>query len=163
MKNKIIDTDPKIIIQMWLASSVWWIRLETNAKNLMGSKYADNNWVFYNEIDWIKIKKKWPDNMLLNYDAKQLKDRAERVVSSNVEISIDADGFICNDLMYRTATFLKEREKDIMHVFIHIPRTKNYLDKIELEKGKIMIPKSDVVQCIWAIIDGYSLDKELAR
>lgn len=153
LKNTIIDTNPKMIIQMGLSSSVWWIRLETTAKNELHSEYPDNSWTFYSEQEWVKIIDDWSEKLLLNYDSSQIRDKISRVIDSKVEISNDADAFICNDLMYRTADFLKKQKSEIMHIFIHIPWTSKYQDKIELKKWKITIPEIDAINWIWIIID----------
>jgi len=50
--------------------------------------------------------------------------------------------------MYRTADFLQQSKRDVIHSFIHIPRTANYLDRVELEEEKITIPKSDVIDTV---------------
>jgi pyrrolidone-carboxylate peptidase len=69
-----------------------------------------------------------------------------------VEVSANADNFICNSLGYLTTKKILDNNLNIRNMFIHIPWTDNYKDKIVLEPGKIFLEKEKVYTAIKLLI-----------
>ena len=152
IKDTIIKTNPSLIINMWLASSVWWIRIETTGQNTMRSAYTDNDWVQYKQDENKKILEDWPDLISSNSNAEQLKHILTQHIWSEIEISTNADGFICNDLLYRTSLFVQQQQNTLKNVFLHIPWTDDYANQVTLSHWKIFIPREDVKTAVRKII-----------
>ncbi len=152
LKEIIIESDPALIINMGLASRVWWVRLETTWHNVMRSSYADNMWIKFEKEENKKILEHWPDTITSTLDLTSLKQKLESKINSKVEISHNAEWFICNDLLYRTSHFINTSQRNIKHIFIHIPRTNDFKEKIDLAPGKIFIPKEEVITSIKELI-----------
>lgn len=70
----------------------------------------------------------------------------------NAELSNDAEGFICNALIYKVSRWLCYNSRSIRFTFIHIPWTDEYIDKIVLEPGKITIPENQLNRATEVII-----------
>ena len=149
LNKKMDEIKPYAVISTWLASSAKGIRLETNWKNIMNGKYADNNGKLY---DWTKIIEDWEDFLRPNSDvlrlAKALEDKG-----LPFEISENQEGFICNSLYYLTTKKIIGEELPIKNIFFHIPWTDNYMGKIELEPHKMMISKEILYKTIRLIIE----------
>lgn len=142
----LVDTlQPKLIVSMWLSSSVGWIRIEITWRNEMNWKYPDANWFMPN---WTQIVVWWPELLTTNFDNWWLAKDLERAWLKT-ELSDNADGFICNSLIYLTALNFWER---IKHVFIHIPWTQDYSHMIEWQPWKITISRQDVEKAVEIIL-----------
>lgn len=148
----VIDEErPDAVISTGLSSSVKAIRIETTFRNLMNGKYPD----FEGNI---------PKNLPLcdEPNAKEfLASTANNIYLANllhskglpVEISGDADSFICNSLGYQTSKKILSNEFSTMrNMFIHIPWTYDYKDKINLESTKIFLEKEKYYQAIELLV-----------
>jgi pyroglutamyl-peptidase len=136
--------NPEIILGTGLASRLNCIRLETIGRNVMDGKYPD--------ADGINPKGKPIDEggRLLyqtNSDAIMLVG-ALRMEGIDSEVSDDAEGFICNSLIYLTARRIYEERLPIKFAFFHAPWTDDYLDRIILEAGKKTITKEELKKAI---------------
>ena len=144
LSEKIDELSPDIILGSGLASRVQRIRLEAIGRNIMNGKYAD-------------AEGKKPENELIveggrlwyptNSDSISL---ANSLYEAEIpaEVSVDAEGFICNSLIYLTSKRISDDNLPIRFTFFHTPWTEDYLDRINLEQGKIAIKKSDLKKTI---------------
>ncbi len=144
IKKYINEESPSIILGMWLASRVNGIRIETVGNNIRNSDYADANWMLVHES---LIENKWPSKIKLNIDEKKLYDLLKNE-NIPVEISNDAEWFICNDIIYQTARYIEKNKLNIKHCFIHTPWTTDYLDKVAIEDWKMKIEKETLIKAI---------------
>ncbi len=146
----VIETHyPAAIISTGLSSSVKGVRIETVGKNIMRGKYPD-------------AEGRNPEGEKLSLDGRQfLEAQSDGVSLANVlytheiptELSSDADGFVCNALLYRTIEYiLTQHRASMRNTFIHIPWTDDYKGRVNLEEGKIMTPKADVHRAIELLI-----------
>ncbi len=125
------------IISTGLASKAKGICIESTFRNVMNDdKYADANGyapknipVFAGDVPY-NVKSKGPNkklfHLLLENDIP-----AER--------SNDANSFICNSLGYMTSLAMRKAGYVNRNIFIHIPWTTAYQDKVSLEEGKIFL------------------------
>jgi pyroglutamyl-peptidase len=145
------EENPDAVISVGLSSSVKAIRIETTFRNLMNGKYPDS-------------KGNTPKNLPLcdGPNAKEfLSSTANNIYLANllhskdlpVEISGDADSFICNSLGYQTSKkILSNQFYSMRNMFIHIPWTDDYKDKIQLESTKIFLEKEKYYRAIELLI-----------
>ncbi|QFR39574.1 hypothetical protein A9Q91_05125 [Candidatus Gracilibacteria bacterium 28_42_T64] len=149
LKELIEEVKPTAIISMGLSSGVGGIRIESTAHNVMNGKYLDAN----GESPKAETIVDDGDYFLkMNSDAHKIANilRGEGI---GVEISADADSFVCNSLMYLTTFYINQYNKKIRNVFFHTPWTDNFKNDIgELEGGKIRIPKDDLSGAVETII-----------
>lgn len=133
----ILKTGASKIINTGLSSSVKGVRIETKFKNIMNGKYPDVNGYSPQNIPIIEndrapefVKSKAPNKKLF-----------ELLIENNIpsEISNDADSFICNSLGYKTSLAVRTSTYLTKNIFIRIPWTSEYEDKILLEQGKIFL------------------------
>ena len=136
MLSEHIDIEkPDAIISLGLATSVQKIRIETNFRNIMNGKYPDNEGY---TPDNIPIKKGCPEFVSATAHNTGLANMlAEKNIP--VELSGDANGFICNSLAYLTVKKIQRDELTTRNMFIHIPWTNNYAEKVTLESGKTFL------------------------
>jgi pyroglutamyl-peptidase len=150
--SKVMNKEkPDAIISTGLSSSVKGVRFETTFHNIMNGKYPDSNGLSPNGLSiWNKPYAKdlllaTADNIYLSEILKQNK--------IPVEISIDADAFICNSLGYLTTKkILLNFLPRVKNMFIHIPWTDDYKNKINLEPSKIFLEKEKYYQAIELLI-----------
>jgi pyroglutamyl-peptidase len=150
---KIINQEkPDAIISTGLASSVKRIRIETTFHNVMNGKYPDADGMMPSSLPiWNKPHAK--DFLIATANNIYLAD----ILQQNeipVELSIDADAFICNSLGYLTSKkILKDYSwSSIKNMFIHIPWTDDYKDRIDLEPTKIFLEKEKYYRAIELLI-----------
>lgn len=130
-KEVIQKENPDAILNIGLSSEAKGIRFEKRFKNKMyHAKYSDNIRYKPNHVQ-IEDTKRTELPTRFNevfYLIKLLRD-----AKIPTEVSEDSGEFVCNSLGYRTASYIKYLEKYIAHVFIHIPWTSDYKEKISLE------------------------------
>ena len=148
LKSLIDEINPVAILSTGLSSSVRGIRVETTARNIMNGKYADANG--YQPKGSLIIE---DESMFLNTNCNNV-NLVNILFNAGVpaEISCDAEGFICNSLIYQTTNYLNKNNLKIKNAFIHTPWTFDYRFKVELEPGKIMIQKAVLFDSIERII-----------
>jgi len=153
LSEKIDELSPDIIVSSGLSSIVPRIRLESMGRNIMNGKYAD-------------AEGKKPDNEPIvqggdsfypvnTFNIPLANALYKEGISS--DISVDADGFICNSFIYLTARRILNESLPIKFAFFHIPWTEDYADTVDLEPGKTTIPKEDLGKTIEILI------KEMAK
>ncbi|MCL4387234.1 MAG: pyroglutamyl-peptidase I [Patescibacteria group bacterium] len=129
---------PDMVLSFGLASRVPAIRLETRGRNIMDSQYTDiDGQQFFGTPICPGSREYYYTSVEADSLAKEL-NRA----GINSEVSVDAEGFICNSLIYLLGKKLSSNYKQIPFIFFHVPWTKTYSKKISLEPGKIMIPET---------------------
>lgn len=145
------EEKPDAIISTGLASSVRGISIETTFRNIMNGKYPDS----LGEM---------PNNQPIldkTYAEKYLMARADSVYLANilhsneipVVLSIDAGEFICNSLGYLTTNkIMKSNFLSTKNMFIHIPWTDDYKDRMQIEPSKIFLEKEKYYQAIELLI-----------
>lgn len=130
------NSDAYAIISTGLSSSVQGIRIESTFRNTMNGKYADangyapKNMPVLNENVPYTIHSKAPHKKLLHL-----------LLENNVpaERSNDADNFICNALGYMTSVAMRNSGYINRNLFVHIPWTTFYQDKVPHVTGKIFL------------------------
>ena len=149
--SKIIDYEnPYAIISTGLWSSVKGIRIETTFKNLMDGKYPDSNGydpknIPLNSEQGAKGKyKSFSDSLYLEKKLQRL--------DIPIEVSEDANTFICNSLAYLTNQKIAKEKLQIKNCFIHVPWTDDYQEKIELEEGKTFLNKEKLYDAVEILI-----------
>ena len=144
LSEKIDELSPDIILSSGLASRVQGIRLETIGRNIMNGKYADAEGRKPKNEPIVERGRLWylttSDNIVLANSLYEAEIPAE--------VSVDAEGFICNSLIYLTAKRISTENLPINFVFFHTPWTKDYLDRINLESGKIAISKGHLNKAV---------------
>lgn len=135
---------PQIVLSTGLASRVPRIRLELYGRNLMNGKYPDADGNKPENEPIVRGGKPW---YRVNSDPASLANSMHEAGIPS-ELSVDAEGFICNSLIYLTARRIHEERLPVSHAFFHIPWTDDYLDRIELENGKATIRKTDLRKAI---------------
>ena len=135
---------PDIILGTGLASSVKKITFEAVGENIMEGKYPDARGfnpkgrpILPGESYYCRTN---ADNIDLAYYLCW-----NRVPAA---VSVDAERFICNSLIYLTAKMIEDEGLPTRHAFFHTPWTEDYLDRVELEPGKIAIPKGQLRKAI---------------
>ncbi len=69
-----------------------------------------------------------------------------------ISLSADAEEFVCNSLIYLTARTIYRDRLQIKFAFFHTPWTSDYLSRINLEPGKVTIPKNDLRKTIEVLV-----------
>lgn len=140
------DEPPYAIISTGLSSSILTPRLEIVARNEMSGKYKDARG--RNPVNEPIIRGA-PETYRSNVDNIKLAEKLQ-AQGLRVELSADANTFICNSLMYLTLRDIKERELNTKFVFIHTPWTQKY--RKEIEKDKTTIPEKELERIVRTII-----------
>jgi len=150
---KVINQEkPNAIISTGLASSVKGVRIETTFHNVMNGKYPDANGMKPDSLPiWNKPRAK--DFLIATANNIYLAN----VLQQNeipVELSINADAFICNSLGYLISKkILKDSSwSPVKNMFIHVPWTDDYKNRINLESTKIFLEKEKYYQAIELLI-----------
>ena len=130
------ELDPEMVISFGLASRIPRLRLETYGRNWMESNYADNRGVI---ATGEKIDPDGPNFCRTNIDAIGLA-HALHQASVPVDISVDAEAFVCNALIYQIILCLCHSSQKVLFTYFHTPWPDRYLDRITLEPGKVTIP-----------------------
>lgn len=143
--------NPYAVISMGLSSSVKGVRIETTFRNLMWSKYTDVN--YFRPINE-PIEKKYGSKEFLS----SLADNTDlaNILHKNripVEVSANADTFICNSLGYLTTQKIIEEELEVKNMFIHIPWTDNYEDIVYVKPNKIFLEKEKLYDAIRLLVE----------
>jgi pyroglutamyl-peptidase len=144
LSERIDELSPDIILGSGLASRVQRIRLEAIGRNVMNGKYADAEGRKPENKPIIEGGRLWypttSNNVILANSLYEAEIPAE--------VSVDAERFICNSLIYLTAKRISDENLPTRFAFFHTPWTEDYLDRINLEQGKITIKKSDLKKTI---------------
>ena len=148
LSDKINELSPNIILGTGLASRVNGIRIETVGRNIMNGKYEDAEGRKPDKEPIIKDGDPWHPTTFNNSLFMMPLCKA----GIPAELSIDAEGFICNSLIYLTAKRIYDEKLPIKFAFFHTPWTTDYVDKINLEPGKITIEKADLRKTIEILI-----------
>lgn len=148
LSEKIDELSPDIILGSGLSSSIQRIRVEAGGKNIMNGKYPDAEGKKPIHEPLIKAGKPWYH--VTTNPISLARSLTENGISS--EVSLDAEGFVCNALMYLTLKKIVEANLPIQFSFFHTPWTTDYLDTIQLEQGKIAITKNDLRKAIRVLL-----------
>lgn len=130
------NSDAHAIISTGLASSAQGIRIESTFRNTMNGKYPDADGYAPKNIPVTK------ENVPYTVRSKAPHKRLFRLLLENnipSERSDDADNFICNSLGYMTSVAMRNAGYINRNLFIHIPWTTPYQDKVLLDPGKIFL------------------------
>ncbi len=140
LSEKIDKFSPDIILSSGLASRIPRIRIEAIGRNIMNGKYSDAEGMLPNGEPIIKGDK---TEYLTNVNCIEL---ANALYDSGIpaEVSVDAEGFICNSLIYQTARKIHKEKLLTKFAFFHTPWTEDYMNKIDLEQGKAAIKKESL-------------------
>jgi len=141
---------PDIVLETGFASGAPGIRLEAVGRNLMyHERYADADGRRPDHEPIVSGGKPYyrtnADNVALMIALKE--------AGIPAEISVDADRFICNALIYQTARRIEEGGLPIRHAYFHTPATDDYRGRPGLA-GKPFIPKADLTAAIPVVLIG---------
>ena len=64
------------------------------------------------------------------------------------EVSINADYFVCNSLIYLTARNIEKENLKVKFAFFHTPWTDNYKDLVEIAPEKTIISQENLERAI---------------
>jgi len=137
LSERMDNLTPDIVLGTGLASRVKKIRFETVGRNIMDGKYPDADGL---DPKGAPIIPNGKSHYRMNSDSAAV---ARHLIENGVpaEVSEDAECFICESLIYLTARRIRLEGLPIRHAFFHTPWTEDYLGRVELEPGKIAIPK----------------------
>ncbi len=131
------NSNAHAIISTGLASSVKGIRIESIFRNVMNNdKYADADGYTPKNVPVVK------GNVPYNVKSRGPNKKLLRLLLENgipAEASNDAGNFICNSLGYTTSLAMRSAGYVNRNIFIHIPWTTAYQDRVSLEDGKIFL------------------------
>lgn len=147
--QKIIEaTDPIGIVSTGFASRVRGIQFETTGRNIMNGKYPDADGFEPKKVPIIPHAPEFIDSTANNHAL------ANMVHAGGVptKMSADAEGFICNSLLYLTSKHVRSMLLRTPNAFIHTPWPKEYRDKVESDPEKIFLPAGALDHAIETII-----------
>jgi pyroglutamyl-peptidase len=152
LSKHIDEIQPHAVISTGLSSSVGGIRIETVFRNIMYSKYKDANG---DCPDGVKIQKKRPVHMCDAYPNSEGYQLAQLLIERNipVEISHNANTFICNSLGFLTSDKIYRENLPTKNMFLHVPWTDDYAGKIKLEPDKVLLMKSQFYDAIIELVE----------
>ena len=154
LKKVILDVKPVAIVSTGLSSSVKGIRFESTGRNIMGGKYADADGYDPKDLPLIKGGKEFLNTNSNNCGLANILNSS----GLPIEMSANADKFICNSLIYLTTNYLQINNPEIKNAFFHTPWTDNYKSKIELKPDKVMIPQKMLYSSIELVIQNIAKD-----
>ncbi len=149
LKKLINETQPTAILSTGLSSSVKGVRIETVGKNIMNGKYPDaDGW----DPSGVPLVEGADELVFAQSDGERLHAllKEKRILT---QLSTDADGFICNALLFQTANFIQQSRSKMRSAFIHIPWTDRYENSIQLEAGKCMMPEETLFNAVELLIE----------
>jgi pyroglutamyl-peptidase len=150
--SNLIDIEkPDAIISFGLSSILKAIRIETVFTNMMKGKYADKEG--YNpNYRKISLNEDAPHVVVATMDANAV---ASILHSKNipVELSNDADTFLCNSLGYLTTQKILSDNLPIRNIFMHVPWTDDYRSEVTLDPGKIFLKKEFLYDAVDYIVE----------
>ncbi|PCI20135.1 hypothetical protein COB64_02390 [Candidatus Wolfebacteria bacterium] len=132
-------TNADKVISTGLSSSVKGIRIESKFHNVMNGKYPDakgfdpKNIPVMEEDAPISVRSKAAHKKLFDLLIKK---------GIPAELSTNADAFICNALGYKTSLGTRNHRYNTRNLFIHVPWTTAYKDKVSIEEGKIFLDQN---------------------
>lgn len=127
------------IINTGLCSSAQGFRIESTFRNNMHGKYADA--LGYNPQNIpIWHGEKFPRIVRAKGAHKRL---YELLTNEGIpaERSSDADTFICNSLGYSISIATRTTTYNKYNIFVHVPWTTEYADRVTIEPGKMFLSK----------------------
>ena len=132
--HTIQTTNPYAIIGTGLASSAQGMRIESVFRNVKNGKYPDADGYAPKNIPILTDPNAPATVTVRCKNVKLFKLLRENDIP--VEFSKDADRFICNALGYYISTASRYGPYSFKTLFVHIPWTTEYKDKVFLEEGK---------------------------
>jgi pyroglutamyl-peptidase len=117
LKPLIDELNPSLILMFGLAAGRTHMNIERIAININDSNSPDNEGVILKEKP---IHIKGPDGIFSNFPLERL---ALKALNQGIPLTISntAGTYVCNDLMYRTLTYLKDTNHHALCDFVHIP------------------------------------------
>lgn len=156
LSKKIDEISPEIVLGSGLASRARRIKIETVGRNTMNGKYPDADGRRPNNEPIVEGGRMcYPTNT----NGMNLAN-ALHGAGIPAEVSVDAEGFICNSLIYLTAKRIADEGLPTKFAFFHTPWTDDYLDKINLEPGKVTVRKSCLRKTVEILLDEMSRDND---
>lgn len=135
--EKIKEFSPRIVLSTGLSSSINKIRFESYGHNKMNGKYPDKMGRKPNNEEIITdgeiFYKTNVDNIVL---AHHLND-----IGIPTEVSVNADYYICNSLIYLTNRNIQREDLQLKFAFFHTPWTDSYTKLIDIPPEKKIIPQ----------------------
>ena len=114
--HKIVEVKPDIVISLGLAVGRKTIALESEAINLIDSKFPDNNGViFENRI----INENSEYILKTSYDLQKIKNDLNDKYEF-ISISNSAGTYVCNTVYY--SSLLNQEKNKYKGIFIHLPK-----------------------------------------
>jgi len=142
--EKIKEFSPKAVLSTGLSSSISKIRFEAIGNNNMNGKYADKNGKKPNNEKIILDGKLFYKTNVDNVDLAHSLD----VAGISAEVSVNADYFICNSLIYLTARNIERENLQVKFGFFHTPWTDAYTKLVDIPSDKKIIPQKMLEKAI---------------
>lgn len=131
------NSDAYAVISTGLDSNAKGIRIESTFHNNMNGKYPDATGYSPKNIPIMQevgapafVKSKAPNKKLFE---------ALQKAGIPTERSRDAGGFICNALGFMTSLAVRRNGYLTRNMFVHIPWTTAYQDRVSIAKGKMYL------------------------
>lgn len=138
------------VISTGLATSAQGVRIESTFHNLMNGKYPDANGNMPHNIPVLDMV-----SAPAVFHPKAPLKKLFSILKNNgipVEYSNDADRFICNALGYNTSGAAKTSTSTTRNIFIHIPWTTKYADRVTISPGKIFLGHNEYYKALELLI-----------
>lgn len=152
LSRKIDEVQPDIILGTGFASRIPRISLEVLGKNIMGGKYPDATGFKARGGPIINGDR---TSYQTNVDNPELRGLLSRNDIS-ADVSFDAEGFVCNALIYLTARRIFNERLPIKFCYFHTPATKDYREDFPPERRDkaVFIEKDDLRKTIEILLTG---------
>lgn len=120
LKAVIDDFCPDVIVLTGLASKREVLTVERIGINWIDARIPDNDGV---QIFSSKIDETGPDGIFTTIPVERILSLAQ-VASVPMKLSTSAGEYVCNDLLYKTLLYTRQKKTTV--TFIHIPGADNY-------------------------------------
>jgi pyroglutamyl-peptidase len=142
--KKAKEISSNVVLSTGLFSSIPRIRFEAIGINNMYSKYADN------------IGRKPNNEKIVNNGKQFYRTNVDNVALAHsldkfgiqAEVSVNADYFVCNSLIYLIAKNIEEEKLHMKFGFLHTPWTSDYLNLVDIPTEKTVIPQNTLENAI---------------
>lgn len=142
--EKIKEISPSVVLSTGLFSSIPNIRFKAIGNNKMNGKYPDNKG---RRPDNEKIIVSDKDFYRTNVDNVALAHSLD-MINIPSEVSVNADYFVCNSLIYLTARNIERENLKLKFGFFHTPWTDIYTKKVDISPEKKIIPQESLERAI---------------
>lgn len=143
IEHDIDEVRPDAVINLGLAGNIHTIDLERIAINLRDGKKDNSGF----KPDGEKIELQGPDGMFSTLPIKDIEHKLKEK-QIPVRITNSAGTYLCNNLMYSTLFYLKNKNLNIPAGFIHVPEN----HEIGVVTGHASWSQNDITKAVKTVI-----------